>query len=142
MRTIGVRRRAVVRTIGFRRRAVVASFVRDGDVVVLAVFCGGRDYEPILRNQAAPCATHEVICFTTALLFQPGRRSVACAAARNRSGLRPAEGAWQRRHRTYLGRSDKSEITSISEKILANVARAEGFLHGWVSSTHPGAARA
>ena len=39
-----------LRTIGFRRRAVVAFVVRD-DVVILGVFYGGRDYEPVLRIQ-------------------------------------------------------------------------------------------
>lgn len=40
-----------LRTIGFRRRAVVAFVVRDDAVVVLGVFYGGRDYEPILRGE-------------------------------------------------------------------------------------------
>ena len=40
-----------LRTIGFRRRAVVAFVVRDDDVVILGVFYGGRDYEPVLRIQ-------------------------------------------------------------------------------------------
>ena len=38
-------------TIGFRRRAVVAFVVRDDEVVILGVFYGGRDYEPVLRIQ-------------------------------------------------------------------------------------------
>lgn len=40
-----------LRTLGFRRRAVVAFVVRDDVVVVLGVFYGGRDYEPILRGE-------------------------------------------------------------------------------------------
>ncbi len=40
-----------LRTIGFRRRAVVAFVVRDDAVVVLGVFYGGRDYEPLLRDE-------------------------------------------------------------------------------------------
>ena len=40
-----------LRTIGFRRRAVVAFVVRDDAVVVLGVFYGGRDYEPVLRSE-------------------------------------------------------------------------------------------
>lgn len=40
-----------LRTIGFRRRAVVAFVVRDDAVVVLGVFYGGRDYEPMLRSE-------------------------------------------------------------------------------------------
>lgn len=40
-----------LRTIGFRRRAVVAFAVRDDAVVVLGVFYGGRDYEPVLRSE-------------------------------------------------------------------------------------------
>jgi toxin ParE1/3/4 len=39
-----------LRTIGFRRRAVVAFVVGDDAVVVLGVFYGGRDYEPVLRS--------------------------------------------------------------------------------------------
>jgi toxin ParE1/3/4 len=39
-----------LRTIGFRRRAVVAFVVREDAVVVLGVFYGGRDYEPLLRG--------------------------------------------------------------------------------------------
>ncbi|MGV8968334.1 MAG: type II toxin-antitoxin system RelE/ParE family toxin [Cellulomonas sp.] len=40
-----------VRTIGFRRRAVVAFAVREDSLVILGVYYGGRDYEPILRSQ-------------------------------------------------------------------------------------------
>lgn len=40
-----------LRTIGFRRRAIVAFVVRDDAVVVLGVFYGGRDYEPVLRSE-------------------------------------------------------------------------------------------
>jgi toxin ParE1/3/4 len=40
-----------VRTIGLRRRAVVAFAVRDDAVVILGVYYGGRDYEPVLRSQ-------------------------------------------------------------------------------------------
>lgn len=39
-----------LRTIGFRRRAVVAFVVRDDAVVIVGVFYGGRDYEPVLRD--------------------------------------------------------------------------------------------
>ena len=40
-----------VRTIGFHRRAVVAFAVRDDAVVILGVYYGGRDYEPVLHSQ-------------------------------------------------------------------------------------------
>jgi toxin ParE1/3/4 len=40
-----------LRTIGFRRRAVVAFAVREDAVVILGVYYGGRDYEPVLRSQ-------------------------------------------------------------------------------------------
>ena len=40
-----------LRTIGFRRRAVVAFVVRADAVVILGVFYGGRDYEPVLRSE-------------------------------------------------------------------------------------------
>ncbi|MEO6712430.1 MAG: hypothetical protein ABIM89_03255 [Mycobacteriales bacterium] len=40
-----------MRTIGFRRRAVVAFALREDAVVILGVYYGGRDYEPILRSQ-------------------------------------------------------------------------------------------
>ncbi len=40
-----------LRTIGYRRRGVVAFLVRDDTVVVLGVFYGGRDYEPLLRDE-------------------------------------------------------------------------------------------
>lgn len=40
-----------LRTIGYRRRGVVAFVVRDDAVVVLGVFYGGRDYEPLLRDE-------------------------------------------------------------------------------------------
>ena len=39
-----------LRTIGFRRRAVIAFVVGDDSVVILGVFYGGRDYEPVLRS--------------------------------------------------------------------------------------------
>lgn len=39
-----------LRTIGFRRRGVVAFVVRDDVVVIVGVFYGGRDYEPVLRD--------------------------------------------------------------------------------------------
>ena len=42
-----------LRTIGFRRRAVIAFVVRDDAVVVLGVFYGGRDYEPLLRSEGS-----------------------------------------------------------------------------------------
>ena len=41
-----------LRTIGFRRRGVVAFVVRDDTVVIVGVFYGGRDYEPILRDES------------------------------------------------------------------------------------------
>ena len=40
-----------LRTIGFRRRAVVAFVVHADAVVILGVFYGGRDYEPVLRSE-------------------------------------------------------------------------------------------
>jgi len=42
--------RSGLRTIGFRRRGVVAFVVRDDAVVIIGVFYGGRDYEPVLRD--------------------------------------------------------------------------------------------
>lgn len=39
-----------LRTIGFRRRAVIAFVVHDESLVILGVFYGGRDYEPLLRD--------------------------------------------------------------------------------------------
>ena len=41
-----------LRTIGFRRRAVVAFLVHADAVVILGVFYGGRDYEPLLRDES------------------------------------------------------------------------------------------
>lgn len=39
-----------LRTIGFRRRGVVAFVARDDAVVIVGVYYGGRDYEPVLRD--------------------------------------------------------------------------------------------
>ncbi|MBS9478224.1 type II toxin-antitoxin system RelE/ParE family toxin [Ancylobacter radicis] len=43
-----------LRTVPFEDSAVIAYVVRDEQVAILDVFYGGRDYEALYRDEAAP----------------------------------------------------------------------------------------
>ena len=39
-----------LRTIGFERRATIAFRIKGREVIILRVFCGGQEYERVLRG--------------------------------------------------------------------------------------------